>query len=271
MPEGETSENRGEGVRDVLRQWEAERGPQPPEFGAVQRRISEQPSPLAAPRWSAGRSLRLAGLLAWAQLRVVPWLVPPVVLVTVTMAVLAARFLGVSQGASAAVSGFSALMLFGVAATVTMALSPSRADAVSLSMPLGPQVVVMARIGIVLALDVIAGTAASVLVSAWGHTGGLAAVLTGWLAPMAMIAGVATFVAIWAVPWTGMIAGLVLIPLVTPASNSTMSIGLGVFSGAVREAITPAGVAGVGTLLLAVAIVSARSAAVHRGKLSTSV
>ena len=271
MPERESNQDRGEEVRDVLRRWEAERGPQAPDFATIHRRITAQPSPLDAPRWSAARSLRLAGALAWAQVRVVPWLVLPVVLVTVTMAVLAARFLGVSQGASAAVSGFSALMLLGVAATVTMALSPSRADAVSLSTPLGPQVVVMARIGIVLVLDAVCGTAASVLVAAWGHTGGLTAVLAGWLAPLAVVAGVATFVAIWAVPWAGMIAGLVLIPLVTPASNSTMSIGLGAISGVVWEAITPVGLAGVGVLILAAAIISARPAAARRGGLSEPV
>ncbi|AOS62208.1 hypothetical protein [Actinoalloteichus hymeniacidonis] len=267
MPEPETDRSRGEDLRDVLRRWEAERGPRAPGFPAIRRRISAQPSPLVAPRWTAGRSLRLAGALAWAQLRVVPWLVLPIVLVTVTMAVLAARFLGVSQSASAALSGFCMLMLLGVAATVTMALSPGRADTVSLSTPLGPQVVLMARIGVVLVLDAIAGTAASALVSAWGYTGGLAAVLAGWLAPLAVIAGVATFMAIWAVPWAGMIAGLVVIPLVTPASNSTTSIGLGAFSGAVWEAITPAGVAGVGLLILAAAVLSARSATALRGGL----
>lgn len=244
--------------REALRRWDA--GTTVPGFESVHRRIAASPSPLEQPRWSMTRSLGVSASLTWAQLRIVPWLVVPVGLVTVTMAVLTARFFGVSHDSSAAVTSFSSLLLVGIAVTVTMALSTSRPDAVSLATPLGPQVVVLARVGMVLVVDALVGIAASVIVSAWGVTGGLAAVLAGWLVPLALVAGLVTFVSIWVTPWAGVVAGVVLVPLVSPPSATTMSLGFGAGSGALREAITPVGVVVVGLLLLALAVGSARRA-----------
>lgn len=255
--------NSGPGERDdrlgeAMRRWNT--GADTPGFESVRRHIAASPSPLEQPRWSIARSLRLAASLVWAQVRIVPWLVVPVALLTATMAVLAARFFGVSQGSSAAVTGFSSLMLVGIAVTVTMALSRSGPDSVSLSTPLGPQVVVLARVVVVLVVDAVAGIVASGIAAAGGVTGGFAAVLAGWMVPLALVAGLATLVAIWVSPWAGVVAGVVVVPLVSPPSASAMDVGLGAVTGALREAITPVGVVALGLVLLAVAVASARRA-----------
>lgn len=212
--------------RHALRRWDTEQGSAAPSFELIRRRIAGAPSPMDAPQWSAVRSLRLAGALGRAQLRVVPWLIVPVALVTVTMAILAARFFGVSQGGSAADTGFTSVMLAGVAITVTMALSSTRPDSLALATPLGPQVVVMSRIALVLLVDAVAGIAASVLASAWGYTTGLPELVASWLIPVALIAGAATFAAIWVTPWVGAVAGFVLIPMAAPTSEAMFFFGL---------------------------------------------
>lgn len=231
-----------------------------PEFNSVLKHILREPSPLDAPRWTAMRSLRIAMSLAWAQVRIVPWLVVPVALVTATMAALSARFFGVSQDGAAAVSGFSSLMLIGIAITVTMALSTKEADSVTLATPIGPQAVVFARVFIVLVADALLGTAASALVAAWGVTDGLAATLAGWMTPLALIAGAVTFVTIWAAPWAGVIVGVILTPLVIPSGAAGVTFGLGAVTGSLAHALTPVGVVLVGGLLLLISVGSSRRA-----------
>lgn len=259
MTEQYSERSDGERLRDALRQWERQQS-DAPGIDSVQRWIAASPSPMEQSRWSLRRSLRLSVWLAWAQLRIVPWLVIPVSVVTATMAVFAARFFGVSQGSSAAVSGFASLMLFGVAVTVTMALSTADADRVTLATPVGPQTVVLARVLMVLIVDTAAGVFASLLVSSWGMSPGLAAVLAGWMVPLAVIAGAVTFVAIWASPWAGVVVGVGLVPLVSPPSDAVLDFGFGSVSSAVQDVLTPVGVTGVGIGLLTFAIATARRA-----------
>lgn len=247
-------------LQQALRRWEHGQAASVPGFPAVSRRIAATPSPLDRSRWTVARSLRLAGALAWAQVRIVPWLVIPVALLMAAAAVPAAWFLGLHRDASAAVSGFSSLVLFGVTVTVTMALSTTTPDAVSLATPLGPQVVVLTRVATVLAMNAAAAFAASVVVVGWGLTDSFLAVLAGWLVPLAAIAGAVTFLAVWSTPWVGIVVGIVLMPMLAPQPDSAADFGLGVATGAVREALTPVGVATLGVILLTLAVVSARRA-----------
>ena len=203
------------------------------------------------------RSLRLAASLAWAQLRIVPWLVLPLALLTATLAALAARFFSVNVGARAAVAGFSSLVLFGVNLTVTAALSRLREDSVCLATPVGPRAVVLARVAAVLALDAAAAVAASAAAAAWGAAGSIGAMLAGWLVPMAAVAGAVAFLAIWTAPWAGVVVGMAVIPLVGPSSSP---IAFGPPSGSLQEAITPFGVVALGLSLIAAAALSSPSA-----------
>jgi hypothetical protein len=248
----------GASRRDILHRWESEEAAAPP-FEQILRRIQRAPSPVDAPRWSVGRSLRLAAALAWAQAQVVPWLILPVALVMVAMAIFAAQFFGVSQGGSAADTGFASIMLAGIVVTVTMALSSAKPDLIALATPLGPQVVVLARVALVLAVDALTGLAASKLVDVWGYTSSLPAVVAGWLIPVALVAGAAAFAAIWVAPWVGTVVGLALVPVTAPASDAMFFFGL---SGLLWDALTPLGLLTVGTILLVATVSSARRAAV---------
>jgi hypothetical protein len=201
----------------------------------------------------------LAAALAWAQVRVVPWVLLPVALMTVTMAIFAARYFGTTQGGTAGDSGFASVMLAGITVTVTMALSSAKPDSIALATPLGPQVVVLARVALVLIIDALTGIAASAVVSAWGYTSGLPEIVGSWLIPVALVAGGATFASIWVAPWAGIAAGLVLIPLAAPVSEAMSFVGL---SGVLWKVLTPLGLLGVGAALLAAAVSSARRAAV---------
>jgi hypothetical protein len=258
MTEHSPGAGRDEPFSEVLRRWESDQA-EPPTFDAIRRKISSTPSPMDACRWSARRSARLAATLAWAQLRVVPWLILPVALVTMTMAILAARFFGVTQGGSAADTGFTSVILAGIAVTVTMALSSAKPDSIALATPLGPQVVVLARVALVLVIDALAGLAASGLVSAWGYTNSMPEVVASWLIPVALVAGGATFASIWVAPWAGVAAGFVLVPMAAPASEVMFFFGL---SGLLWNVLTPLGVLAAGLALMVVAVASARRAAI---------
>ena len=249
MPDGMDGTRR-EALREALRRRECERGGGGPDFETVRRRVAASPSPLDRRGWTAARSLRLAASLAWAQLRIVPWLVLPLALLTATLAALAARFFSVNVGARAAVAGFSSLVLFGVNLTVTAALSRLREDSVCLATPVGPRAVV-------LALDAAAAVAASAAAAAWGAAGSIGAMLAGWLVPMAAVAGAVAFLAIWTAPWAGVVVGMAVIPLVGPSSSP---IAFGPPSGSLQEAITPFGVVALGLSLIAAAALSSPSA-----------
>lgn len=256
MPDGMDGTRR-EALREALRRRECERGGGGPDFETVRRRVAASPSPLDRRGWTAARSLRLAASLAWAQLRIVPWLVLPLALLTATLAALAARFFSVNVGARAAVAGFSSLVLFGVNLTVTAALSRLREDSVCLATPVGPRAVVLARVTAVLALDAAAAVAASAAAAAWGAAGSIGAMLAGWLVPMAAVAGAVAFLAIWTAPWAGVVVGMAVIPLVGPSSSP---IAFGPPSGSLQEAITPFGVVALGLALIAAAALSSPSA-----------
>ncbi|MFE9247191.1 hypothetical protein [Nocardiopsis sp. NPDC006938] len=245
-------------LRDALRVWDAERRPQAPPFTAVLRRIAAAPSPLDRPRWPVVHVLRLAMALARAQLRIVPWLVVPAALLTAALAALAARVLGVGQDSSVVVTAFSSLMLVGVAVTVTMALSTAGPDALSLSTPLGPPVVVMARVTVVLGIDASAGVLASWAVASWGAGGGFAAVLAGWAVPLAVVAGLVTCVALWTTPWAGAVTGLLLVPFVSPRPE--VETGVATVVGLLWEIATPTAAVVLGAGLLAAAAASSHRA-----------
>lgn len=246
--------------REVVRQWEANQSA-PPDFEAVWGKIEDVPSPMEASRWSIQRSLGLAPILMWAQLRVAPWLILPVALITMTLAVLAGRFLGITQSVATANFGFSSIILAGIVVTVTMAFSSSAPDSIALSMPVGPQTVVFARVSVVLILDIACGLAASSCLLAQGYTSSWLDIVTSWLIPLAFISAATTVITIWVAPWAGIVIGLILVPLAAPASEMVFFSGL---SGVLRDALTPVGLVGIGVVLLALAIGSSRRAAVSR-------
>ncbi len=259
-------------LREVLARAEAEQAGEVPSFEQVKADIARQAEPMAGRRWAFVHSARLAGALALAQLRVVPGLVAPVMVVVAVAAVLAALFAagvpGSSGGASASRDLFATVLLAGVALTVTMAVGHVGHDAVSLATPLGPQVVTLTRLALVLALDVAAGFVASVVLGSLGQ-GDVPAVLMGWLPPLALVAGLASLVAIWVAPWAGATCGLVLILLANPVVGDLLSPAWNSwFTGAAAAlwgALGPVGVVALGVVLLALTVATSRRALLVRG------
>ena len=155
-------------MKQALSRQERECAAGAPSFAYIAARIAAEPSVFDAPAWSVLKSARLAADLARAQMRVVPRAVLPAALIIAAAAAGAACF-AVSAGATGAASWwFSALLLLGVAITVTAALSTDAADALALAMPLGPQTVLLARLTTVLGVDALAGLAASAAFAWWG-------------------------------------------------------------------------------------------------------
>lgn len=249
-----------ENLDDALKQWESEQN-QPPSFEAVLGYIASSPSPMKTSRWSLQKSLKLVTVLALAQFKVVPWLILPVVLISATMAILAAQFFGATLGRSASDAGFAMALLIGIVITLTMALSNFSADSIALTTPIGSQTVLLARIALVLGLDTAIGIIASGLVSAWGYTSSMSEVIVGWLLPLALIAAATALASTWVSAWTGIVTGITLIPLTSPASDSLLSLGI---SGLLWKVLSPLGVLALGIALLWVAVVSARKAALNQ-------
>ena len=119
-------------MKQALSRQERECAAGAPSFAYIAARIAAEPSVFDAPAWSVLKSARLAADLARAQMRVVPRAVLPAALIIAAAAAGAACF-AVSAGATGAASWwFSALLLLGVAITVTAALSTDAADALAL-------------------------------------------------------------------------------------------------------------------------------------------
>ena len=265
---GRPSASASANLRAALRRQEASRAGDVPDFARIAARVAARPSPLDVPRRSAAEAVRLAGTLAVAQLRVVPHAVLPAALTVAAAAVGAACLIGsVSAAEAAAGWWFAALLLFGAALTITLALSSGRADALSLATPLGPQAVVLARLSLVLGVDALAGLVASALFAWWvpGAEFGLGAVVESWLAPLALVAGASALATVWSeASWTGALAGAAVVPLVLPATGAASASGIAALIGSVQGALGSVGMLAVGAALLAAVVCSSRRAALAR-------
>lgn len=258
----EPDQNGTEQLRAALARVEASRAGSLPGFGTVWRAVTASVSPMDAPQWSLARGIRVTAALVLAQARVASWLIVPAALVSAALAVLTARWLGAAQGSSAVASGFVALILAGAVVTMTMAVSRRAADSVSATTPVGPAAVLFARVTMVLIIDCLAGGAASWLATASGSVDAFGPLVMTWLAPMVLVTGLTTLLSVWAAPWVGALIGLMTIPVLVPAPEPMVRVGLGAVIGAVHDALPSFAVVGVGAGLFAIALLMARRAAV---------
>lgn len=256
-------------LRAALLQQEIECASGLPAFSSVAARIDAQPSALNAPRWPAGKSLRIAGSLAVSQLGVIPRVVIPSAVAVACVAVWLACFAPLLPDAVDPSWLFSALLLFGVAITVTLALSADRADVLLLATPLGPQAVMLARLAAVLFVDAVAGIAASAAFAFWGASVDFGGVVVSWLAPLAAVAGIASFVTVWTgASWAGAIVAAALVPAFAPVAHGTDAAGVVALIGSMQGALGPGGIAAIGVAVLAAVVCSARRAQLARLQLS---
>ncbi|MBE6478619.1 MAG: hypothetical protein E7Z97_11245 [Propionibacteriaceae bacterium] len=256
----EPDQNEAEQFRAALARVEASRAGSLPGFETVWRSVAASVSPMDAPQWPLARGIRVTGALVLAQARVASWLIVPAALVSAALAVLAARWLGAAQGSSAVTSGFAALILAGAVVTMTMAVSRRAADSVSAATPVGPAAVLFARVTMVLIVDCLAGGAASWLATVSGSVAAFGPLVMTWLAPMVLVTGLTTLLAVWAAPWVGALVGFVTIPVLVPAPEPMVRVGLGAVLGVVHDALPSFAVVGVGAVLFTVALLTARRA-----------
>ena len=252
-------------MEEALRRQERARAAGTPSFARIAERVADAPSPFGTPGWSASKSVRLALGLIVSQVRVMPRAVLPSALVAAALAAVAACYVSSGWGSSGGIWWFSALLLLGAAFGVTAALSSDAADALALSMPLGPQAVLLARLTTVLGVDALAGLAASAAFACWSGSVGFGAVVASWLVPLAVVAGASSFVAVWAsASWMGAAAGAILVPLVVPAGRAAAAGGLLAAVAALQGALGPEIVVAAGCALLAATVITARRAMAAR-------
>lgn len=252
-------------VREALLRQEAASVSDIPAFAGIMARIEANPSPIDEPRWPIGKSARLAGALALSQLRVIPHVVLPAAIMVAAVAVWAACFVSSLPGGLDPTWLFAALMLFGIALSVTLALSSDRADALMLSTPLGPQTVMFARLAAVLGIDALAGLAASAVFAFSGASADFGIIVSSWLVPLAAVAGIASLVAVWTgASWAGAVVSAALIPAFVPIASEMQSAQIVAMIASVQNALGPAGVIVIGAVLLAAVVCSARRAALAR-------
>lgn len=249
-------------IRAALGRIEAAKTRNIPSFATIRSHIEVSASPMDEPRWRLGHSAQIAAALVLAQFRIVPWLVAPAALVSAGLAVLTARLLGAAQGVSAATTGFVSLILIGAVVTMTMAVSGRGSDSISVVTPLGPGSVLFARVTMVFIVDCGAGVAASRMAATWGPADAVGSLILAWLVPMVTVAGLATFLAVWTAPWVGAVVGITAIPVMIPAPEGIMRVGLGAVIGAVDNAIPATGTTALGLGLFALALLLARRSAI---------
>lgn len=247
-----------ERMRAALRGMESVRGHEMAGFEAIRRHIASSPSPMAEPRWGLARSARIAVSLVAAQFRIAAWLIIPVALLSAGLAVLTARLLGAADSASAVTSGFVALMLAGVALTMAMAVSRRDPDSISLITPVGPASVLLARVTMVFVVDCAVGLGASWIAASWGPAAAVGPLVLAWFVPMVVVAGLATLLAVWASPWVAAVVGVMAVPVLAPAPEGMMRVGMGAVIGVVHDAVPAAATIALGLALFAVALLLAR-------------
>lgn len=251
-----------ERLRAALHDIEASQSRGMAGFESIRAHLAASPSPLSDPPWSFVRSARVAWALVVAQCRVASWLVIPVALVSAIFAVLTARLLGAADGSSTAESGFVVLILVGVVLTMAVAVSGRGPDTASVVTPVGPASVLLARVTMIFALDCAAGLAASWLATARGPLEGLGSLVLAWFVPMVAVAGVATLLAVWVSPWVAGVVGVMVVPVLAPAPEGMMRVGVGAVIGAVGEALPALALVSVGVASFVAALLLARRTAV---------
>lgn len=236
-----------------------------PAFASIAARIDKNPSHLEASSWTAGKSLRVSGILALSQLRIVPQAVLATALVMAAVVACAAYLASVMPKAIDPTWLFSTLLLVGAAATVSIALSSERADSIALVTPIGPQTITLIRLVAVLCIDGAAGVGSCGIAALLGLPPDPASLVSSWLAPLVAVSGVSAFTSVWTgSAWAGSIVGMAIIPLVVPAAQAISDWGFMPVAAAVQGTVGPAGIALLGIALLVATICVARRTMLSR-------
>ncbi|WP_405430955.1 hypothetical protein [Micromonospora sp. NBC_00617] len=171
--------------------------------------VADTPEPGTVPRPGLRRSLRLARQLVTAQYRLVPGLLLPLTAVGLTLAVCLAVLVpdpgwrGTGFGALV-----SLLLLAGGLAVCGPRTDPRRELLMVLSVT--PRAVFLARLVLVLAVDLTAALLATGLAALLDHSVDTLVLISGWLGPSLLSASVAVLLTIWRAYWLGSVAGVLV-------------------------------------------------------------
>lgn len=174
-------------------------------------RAAAEPVPAAVPE-SPRRTLRsvlpaAAELVRW-QLRLLPHALGPVVFVLfVVGSLLALTTDNQDWGTTLFGACLNLAALIGALGVAVPERSPRAELFHTLHVP--PATVFLARLVLVLALDVVAGLVTSACVGAVGGSS-FVALLASWFGPSLLSASVALVVSLWRAPWLGGVAGFLL-------------------------------------------------------------
>lgn len=204
-----------------------------------------------APRFGWRTSVRLAASLVAAQARLVPRILAPITALGFVAAVVLALTPADPRWAATGFGAVTSLLILlgGLAAT-----GGPRAEYL-LTVPVSPRAVFLARLALVLAVDLAAALAATLAAAGLARSVEIPALVSGWLGPSLLSAAVAVVLTVRGNHWLGAAAGAVVWFSAVTANlpdRRVPDVGMGAVLDAVWSGATgPVIVAG---LLLAIAI-----------------
>jgi hypothetical protein len=173
----------------------------------LQRAKTADTRPAAGRRSAARAALRQAAALLTGQIPVVRarlWLASALVMA------LGAALAAFDTGAAGLVLALIAPVVAAVGLAVVYGPRVDPNLEVALASPTSPRTVLLARLTLVFGYDLLLGLAASAALAWTGSAGGVWALVSAWLGPMALLSAVSLAVSIWLGPNLAMAAAMVL-------------------------------------------------------------
>ncbi len=200
-------------------------------------------------------ALRVAAALAvgivWRQARLIPRSLAALVCCGLALAVLAARAVpDPDWGQALFVS--AVVLTVAVSALCTCVWTHDPRRELMFALPVSPAVVLAARLVVVLAADLALALTASVALTLAGGTAMVGALVSAWLGPSLLAAGICVVVAVWLSPWAGGLAGIAAWGVGSVATLPRTSSTAGGLAGQLWSTSTVT--LGTAVLLLAVAV-----------------
>lgn len=176
-----------------------------------------------------GRSWRLAAAVAGWQLRLLPRVLPVLIVVGLVVGVAAAWNIPDPDWAQQVFADVVALTALIAALGACTHRSDPRGELWQ-TLPISPGVVFFARLVLVLGVDLGVALAASGLLAATGNGPGFTGLVAAWLGPALLSAGVGLLLAVWRGAWLGGLVGGVVWLFGAMASRPAahmVNVGLG--------------------------------------------
>lgn len=177
---------------------------------------------------SPGRSWRISAATIRWQVRLLPRALAAVTVVGLGLAVAAAA--AVPSPAWGARLFADLVVLSALAGAVSLAGRADPRGELWRTLPVSPGAVFLARLVVVLSADLVAAMAASALLAATSSVGGFVSLVSAWLGPALLCAGVALLTTVWRGGWLGAVLGAVVWvtgSLSTAPTASMVEVGVG--------------------------------------------